>query len=57
MATKINGIIHSAKFNFSSRKILSEFGYFEKYDRKSSSNFENLIILVKFVKLYLKFIP
>ncbi len=46
-------IIHSAKFNFSSKKILSEFRYFEKYDRKSSSNFENLIILVKYFKLYL----
>ena len=46
-------IIHGGKFNFLSKKILSEFKYFEKYNRKFHSSFENLIILIKYFKLYL----
>lgn len=44
-------IIHGGKFNFNSKKILSEFNYFEKYNRKFNSTIKNFIILFKYFKL------
>ena len=46
-------IIHGGKFNFLSKNILNEFKYFEKNNRKFNSNFENLVILLKYFKLYI----
>ena len=46
-------IINDGKFNFHSKKILNDFKYYEKNNRKSKSNFENLIMLLKYSKLYI----
>ena len=46
-------IIHGGKLNYSSKKILNEFRYFERYDREFNSRSEILVNLLKSFKLYI----